>query len=363
MPKILPVKNENKFSYNIILENSFDNLLENIIKIEPNNYGKICIVTDDVVANLYLESVKSILESKFNLVITFTLENGENSKHIGNIEKLYEELIKNHFTRKDLLIALGGGVIGDMTGFCAATYLRGIDFIQIPTTLLSQVDSSIGGKTGVDFKGYKNMVGAFYMPRLVYINTSVLKSLPNEQFACGMGEVIKYGYIWDRNYYDFLKSNVSEIKGFDETLLENMIFTSCDIKRQVVEIDPKEQGIRAYLNFGHTIGHAIEKNSNFSLYHGQCVSIGMVAAMYLSIKKGWIEEAALNDMENLLSAYDLPIRASGMTVEDVYLATKSDKKMEGAKVKFTVLKEIGKADSYFDFTEEELKEAIAFVLN
>ena len=362
MPKILPVNNENKFSYNIILDSSFDNLLGNIIKIEQNNYEKVCIVTDDVVSGFYLNTVKAILEEKYNLVITHILPHGENSKHIGNIEKIYEDLIKHHFTRKDLLVALGGGVIGDMTGFCASTYLRGIDFVQIPTTLLSQVDSSIGGKTGVDFNGYKNMVGAFYMPKLVYINTSVLKTLPKEQFACGMGEVIKYGYIWDKKYLDFLKSNVSDIKNFKDELLEKMIYTSCDIKRQVVEIDPKENGIRAYLNFGHTIGHAIEKNSNFSLYHGQCVAIGMMAALFLSIKKGWIEEAALDEMKSLLSLYDLPIKASDMSVEEVYLATKSDKKMVGSKVKFTVIEEIGKAASYSDFTEEELKEAIAYVI-
>ena len=363
MPKILPVSYENKFSYNIIIQNSFGELLENIIGIKGQKYEKICVVTDDIVGGLYVDTIKTIFEDKFNQVIIFTLPNGESSKHLGNIEKLYEELITNPFTRRDLLVALGGGVIGDMTGFCAATYLRGIDFVQIPTTLLSQVDSSIGGKTGVDFNGYKNMVGAFYMPRLVYINTSVLKSLPEEQFCNGMGEVIKHGYIRDKAYFEMLKDHVNEVLALDDAYLEDMVYTSCDIKRNVVEIDPKEQGIRSYLNFGHTIGHAIEKNSNFSLYHGQCVAIGMVAAMYLSVKKGWMEQKDLEEMEEVLTSYHLPIRADHMTVEDVFNASKSDKKMDGNKVKFTVLKEIGVADSYMDFEEDELKEAIAYVLN
>lgn len=362
MPRILPVNYENNFCYNIIFDCSFENLSKNIINIESQKYEKICIVTDDNVEKLYLETVKTELEKKFNLVITYVIPNGENSKHLGNIEKLYEDLIQHHFTRNDLLVALGGGVIGDMTGFCAATYLRGIDFVQIPTTLLSQVDSSIGGKTGVDFNGYKNMVGAFYMPRLVYINISVLKSLSSEQFACGMGEVIKHGYIQDKEAYLMLKEQISDVLNRKDDVLEEMVYTSCNIKRRVVEIDPKEKGIRSYLNFGHTIGHAIEKNSNFTLYHGQCVAIGMVAAMYLSVKKGWMKKSDLDDMISLLTAYHLPVKASNMSLEDVYQATKSDKKMEGSKVKFTVLRDIGVADSYSDFTEEELKEAISFVL-
>ena len=363
MPRILPVNYENKFSYNIKFENSFDNIAKSINEIKSENYEKICVVTDDNVEKLYLNTIVEALSDKSNLVITFVIPNGENSKTLTQIEKLYEELIVNKFTRKDLLVALGGGVIGDMTGFAASTYLRGIDFVQVPTTLLSQVDSSIGGKTGVDFNGYKNMVGAFYMPKLVYINTSVLSSLSKEQFACGMGEVIKYGYIWDKDFYNFLTSNVDEINALNSDLLENMIFTSCDIKRQVVEIDPKEQSIRAFLNFGHTIGHAIEKHSDFTLYHGQCVAIGMVAAMYLSVQKGWLNSKDLDDMIALLKAYDLPVKASNMTAEDVLSATKSDKKMVGAKVKFTVLKEIGKADSYMDFTDDELKAAISYVLD
>ena len=361
MHKILPVNYENKFCYNIIFNRSFENLCKNISEIKQNNYDKICIVTDDVVENLYLDDVKHFLSDKFNLVITYILPNGEKSKNLSNIEKLYEYLIKYNFSRKDLLIALGGGVVGDMTGFCAATYLRGIDFVQIPTTLLSQVDSSIGGKTGVDFLGYKNMVGAFYMPKLVYINTSVLKTLSKEQFSCGMGEVIKYGCIWDKTFYDYLQKHVVDILSLEDSVLEEMIYTCCDIKRQVVEIDPKEEGLRSILNFGHTIGHAIEKLSGFQLFHGQCVAIGMVAAMYLSFKLGNISENELDGFKYLLKSYNLPVSAGAFDKTEVLNTSKSDKKAEKQYIKFIILDHLGKAKEYKNFTDNELLDAISYI--
>ncbi len=362
MHRILPVNYENKFCYNIIFNSSFDNLYKSIIEIKPNTYDKICIVTDDNIKNIHLDTVLREISDKFNHVITHIIPNGENHKNLSEIEKLYKDLIDNNFTRKDLLIALGGGVIGDMTGFCASTYLRGIDFVQIPTTLLSQVDSSIGGKTGVDFMGYKNMIGAFYMPKLVYINTSVLKTLSPDQFACGMGEVIKYGCIWDSSFYSYLKNNCEQIQSMDDNILENMIYTCCDIKRQVVEIDPHEHNLRSILNFGHTIGHAIEKMSDFKLFHGQCVAIGMVSAMYLSVKKEWIQPEYLEDLKETLLRYNLPIQVSDMNAEAVLKASKSDKKAEKQRIKFIVLKEIGKAADYYDFSDEDLLDAINYVI-
>ncbi len=307
--------------------------------------------------------MKNAILNKFNEVITFTFPHGENYKQISSIEKLYQYLIENHFTRSDCLIALGGGVVGDMTGFAAATYLRGIDFIQIPTTLLSQVDSSIGGKTGVDFLSYKNMVGAFYMPKLVYINLNVLRSLPKEQFACGMGEVIKYGCIMRREFFDWLQDHVAAIQQMDPEALLHMVYTCCECKKEVVETDPLEHGIRSYLNFGHTIGHAIEKLSGFSLFHGQCVSIGMVAASYMSVNKRFLDSKCLDQLKELLLSYDLPVHARDMDIENVLEATRSDKKMAGEKIKFVVLKDIGRADSYMDFTPDDLRQGISYVLN
>ena len=185
-----------------------------------------------------------------------------------------------------MLVALGGGVVGDLTGFAAATYLRGIDFVQVPTTLLSQVDSSIGGKTGVDFLQYKNMVGAFHQPKLVYINTTTLKSLPEREYFSGMGEVIKHGLIKDADYYEWIKENIDAIKAREHEAVREMIYQSCLIKGGVVERDPKEKGERALLNFGHTLGHAIEKLKDFTWLHGECVAAGCCLAAEISCIKG-----------------------------------------------------------------------------
>ena len=205
----------------------------------------------------------------------------EKNKNLNTVSALYQALIQNGLDRKSLLVALGGGVVGDLTGFGAATYLRGIDFIQVPTTLLAQVDSSVGGKTGVDFQQYKNMVGAFHQPRLVYMNLSTLSSLPAEQFACGMGEILKTGLICDGDFFRYVCCEQKGIKKLDMEQIARMVRRCCEIKAGVVERDPKEQGERALLNLGHTVGHSVEKLKNFTLLHGQCVGVGLVAAAYL----------------------------------------------------------------------------------
>ncbi len=360
MPKNLEVLYEDKPCYNINFESNLSNIADYIIKIKPDTHCKICIFTDDLVQKYYLDELKDFLRKKYNRVITYVIANGENSKTLGNVELLYQELITSRFDRKDLLIALGGGVVGDMTGFGAATYLRGIDFIQVPTTLLSQVDSSIGGKTGVDFLNYKNMVGAFYMPRMVYINPRTLLTLSDEQFASGMGEVIKHGLIADLSYFDWMEAQADAILAKDISTLESMIYTSCNIKRQVVQEDPKEQGIRAHLNFGHTIGHAIEKLSEFQLLHGQCVALGMCAAGFISKERGLISEGDYQRILTVLERFSLPTKLSiPMDAADIVAATKSDKKMEGNQVKFVLLEHLGCAKIYRDVTDEEMLRAIA----
>ncbi len=362
MGKIIPVNVENKFAYNILISNDFNDLSSYLIKIKEKSDIKICIVTDDVVEKYYLDAVSKELSGTYSQVFSYVVEHGEERKNLDTVSKLYEFLIRHHFERRDLLVALGGGVVGDMTGFAAATYLRGIDFVQIPTTLLSQVDSSIGGKTGVDVLSYKNMVGAFYMPRLVYINTAVLSTLPSEQFACGMGEVIKYGLIQREDFFRYLVENVDDVKNLEDDAIENIIEISCRCKKEVVEIDPKERGIRAHLNFGHTIGHAIEKLSGFKLFHGQCVGLGMIAASYLSMRRGMLSKEEFQDVVKVVSAYDMPTSTDGMTVEEVLVATKSDKKMVGDAVKFILLKGIGRAFIDMTVTDDEMREAIAVVV-
>ena len=355
----LPVKYNGKQAYTIYLEDSFENLGEYLKELEPAK-RKACIVSDSTVWGLYGEQVQKILEDCFETVISFVFPAGEASKTLDTVRKLYEVLIKAHFDRKDLLAALGGGVTGDLTCFAAATYLRGIDFIQIPTTLLAQVDSSIGGKTGVDFDCYKNMVGAFHQPKMVYMNLSLLKSLTEEQFACGMGEILKHGLIKDAEYYEWCINNMFEIQERELPVLHKMIETSCRIKRQVVEKDPTEKGERALLNFGHTLGHALEKQMNFTLLHGQCVAVGYLMAAYISWKRELLSTEEFFEIRDMNVGFDLPISFMGPTAEEILENTRSDKKMEHGQIKFVLLKGIGKAFVDQTVTNEEMLAAIRY---
>lgn len=356
----MDVKKDGQFCYHIYLEPDFAKLPE---AVEPLNIKerKLCIVADSTTAELYGAELKEILKETCTYVSMFVFPVGEVNKTLNTVRDLYEHLILEKFDRKDMLVALGGGVVGDLTGFAAATYLRGIGFIQIPTTLLSQVDSSIGGKTGVDFDAYKNMVGAFHMPRLVYMNLNVLKTLPDRQFACGMGEIIKHGLIQDSDYLEKLSTYQREIREKNYAALLWMVAGSCKVKRHVVEEDPTEQGIRAWLNFGHTIGHSVEKLKDFTLCHGECVAIGCAAAAWMSWKRGLISEKEKEAAEQLLLDYQLPVRVKGLKPEDIVKTTKLDKKMDAGKVKFVLLKKIGEAFVTRDVEDEELLRASRYV--
>lgn len=356
----MDVKKDGQFCYHIYLEPDFAKLPE---AVEPLNIKerKLCIVADSTTAELYGAELKEILKETCTYVSMFVFPAGEVNKTLNTVRDLYEHLILEKFDRKDMLVALGGGVVGDLTGFAAATYLRGIGFIQIPTTLLSQVDSSIGGKTGVDFDAYKNMVGAFHMPRLVYMNLNVLKTLPDRQFACGMGEIIKHGLIQDSDYLEKLSTYQREIREKNYAALLWMVAGSCKVKRHVVEEDPTEQGIRTWLNFGHTIGHSVEKLKDFTLCHGECVAIGCAAAAWMSWKRGLISEKEREAAEQLLLDYQLPVRVKGLKPEDIVKTTKLDKKMDAGKVKFVLLKKIGEAFVTRDVEDEELLRASRYV--
>nr|WP_296048652.1 3-dehydroquinate synthase [uncultured Blautia sp.] len=343
----LLVKREGDFHYPICFEENFSNLAQ-AIREEGLMDRKICIVTDSNVGPLYESAVEEVLRKVSSEISVFTFEAGEKNKNLDTVSSLYQELIQNGLDRKSLLVALGGGVVGDLTGFGAATYLRGIDFIQIPTTLLAQVDSSVGGKTGVDFQQYKNMVGAFHQPRLVYMNLSTLTTLPAEQFACGMGEILKTGLICDGEFFRFVCREQESIKALDMKLIAAMVRRCCEIKAGVVERDPKEQGERALLNLGHTVGHAVEKLKNFTLLHGQCVGAGLVAAAYLSMKRGLLNEQEYQEICRGCADYDLPIHVDGLIPRDVLAATKKDKKMEQGHIKFILMDGIGK--SFIDKT-------------
>ncbi len=363
MAKILPVKQDGQLIYEIKLMNSFLELGKDIAALGYAKDIKICIVSDTNVSAIYGETVKTELEKEFANVFLYEFPAGEESKNVETVNGVYEFLIQKHFDRRDLLIALGGGVVGDLTGFTAATYLRGIDFIQIPTTLLSQVDSSIGGKTGVDFMQYKNMVGAFYQPKLVYMNLSVLNSLPKEQLISGFGEILKHGLIKNNDYFNWMNEHYDAILQLEYDVIEEMIYASCDIKRGVVERDPKEKGERALLNFGHTIGHAIEKLSNFGLAHGVCVGLGIAGASYISMQLGNISKDELIHIEETLTHFGLKTKVDGFDAKEVLAATKLDKKMVGNKVKFVLLETPGNAYIYKELTDEQILDGISYVLN
>lgn len=357
MSQRMTVNYKNKPCYDIVYTNSFDKLIEEIEGIEALS-KRICIVTDSNVDPLYGEEVLKLLDGKCKKAVKFVVPAGEENKNLDNIKEIYKFLIEEKFDRKDMLLALGGGVIGDMTGYAAATYLRGIEFIQVPTTLLSQCDSSIGGKTGVDFDGYKNMVGAFKMPKLVYMNLSVLNSLPDRQFFSGFAEVMKSALIKDSIYYEWLIDNMYEICGKDMEVLEELVVRCTNIKRMVVEKDPTEKGDRALLNLGHTIGHAIEKYMNFEMYHGECVALGCVCAAYISWKKEMLSMEEYYEIRDMFVPFNLPISIDNIDVQEVLKLTKSDKKMDSGTLKFILLKKIGKAVIDTTVTDEEIIAAL-----
>jgi len=358
------VNYQKKPCYDIVFSKSFRTLPEELDFLNPEN-KKICIVTDSNVNLLFADEVTELIKPHCKEVHRYVIPAGEENKTLEQITNIYRHLISLKYSRSDMLIALGGGVVGDMTGFAAATFLRGIDFVQIPTTLLAQVDSSIGGKTGVDFEQYKNMVGAFHMPKLVYMNINTLQKLDDRQFSSGFAEVMKHGLIKDSLLYEWLLENMYEIMDKDPDVLMEMIYRSCQIKRQVVEKDPTEKGERALLNFGHTIGHGIEKASNFTLFHGECVALGCIAAAYISYIHGLIGEDEYLEIRDMFVPFGLPIALRDVTfsAEEVLKNTKSDKKNSSKGLKFILLKQLGKA--YIDTTvsDDDILKAVEELMN
>ena len=378
MSERLPIFYDKKPSYDIVFTQTFAELVPELQQLgvrkqdnggqdgeKPNNQKenhlesrRVCIITDTKVDGLYGDEVLNLLQGKCLKAIKYSFPNGEEHKTLDTVKGIYTFLIQEGFDRKDLLLALGGGVVGDTTGYVAATYLRGVDFVQVPTTLLSQTDSSIGGKTGVDFDGYKNMVGAFKMPKLVYMNLTVLQTLDDRQFFSGFAEVMKHGLIRDELLYQWLIENMYEICDRDLNVLQEMLLRSCKVKKLVVEKDPTEQGERALLNFGHTIGHAIEKYKNFELCHGECIALGAVAAAYISWKRNMLSMEEYYEIRDMYVPFNLPISIENIEPAEILRLTKSDKKMESGQIKFVLLKKIGKAVLDRTVTDEEILDAI-----
>jgi len=305
--------------------------------------GKLVIITDTTVNKLYGEALSQRLtEDGFN-VSTLLVPEGEEQKSLETAGRLYHELVSSNAERTTPILALGGGVIGDLAGFVAATYLRGVPLVQIPTTLLAQVDSSVGGKVAVDHGQLKNMIGAFYQPRLVIADTDTLKTLPAEELANGLAEVIKSAAIGDEEFFAFLEGNLERIKALDEKALEESVFQSVKIKAEVVEKDELDSGLRNILNYGHTIGHAIESVSDFKIKHGEAVAIGMLAAARISNKMGMLDENEVVRLKKVIEGASLPTKMPDLKVAEIMQAMRHDKKVRQDKIRFVLLKSIGNA--------------------
>ncbi len=303
--------------------------------------GKIAVITDSNVEGYYLAEITTLLSSGGFEVFSHVMAAGEKNKSLDTVRDIYSFLSESKLDRQSTVIALGGGVTGDIAGFAAATFLRGINFIQIPTSLLSQADSSVGGKVGVDFEDKKNIIGAFYQPRFVYINVNTLKTLPERELRNGLAEVVKHAVIMDEEFFDYLDYNMGKIKGLDEDTLLYISRMNCTIKGDVVEKDEKEGDLRAILNFGHTIGHAVESISGFEKLHGECVSVGMAGACRLAQHLGILDKTVAGKVEALLVKAGLPVRFSGFDEDLVYGAMFHDKKIKGGKLTFILPKSIG----------------------
>ncbi len=357
MANRMTVNYEKKPCYDIVFTRDFSLLTDELSAFGADG-RRVAVICDSNTERLFGEEVKTLLSGCCKKVILHAFPAGEEHKTLDTVKDIYKRLIEEKFDRNDLLVALGGGVVGDVTGYAAATYLRGIDFIQIPTTLIAQSDSSIGGKTGVDFDGYKNMVGAFYMPKLVYMNVGALKELDGRQFYAGFAEVMKHGLIKDAAFYEWLLDHMYEIHDRDLDVCEEMVMRSCNVKKLVVEKDPKEQGDRALLNFGHTIGHALEKASNFEMLHGECIALGMVAAAYISWKRESISMEEYYEVRDMFVPFQLPISIEGIDPQEILALTKSDKKMAAGQIKFVLLKKVGKAFVDRTVKDEEILQAV-----
>jgi 3-dehydroquinate synthase len=348
-------------SYDIEIDSRLDQTGE---RLKPLGLGqKIAVVTNPIVKNLYGQRLVESLKAAGFQVLSIEVPDGEEHKNLDWANSIYTALLINGFDRKSALVALGGGVIGDLTGFAAATFMRGVPFVQVPTTLLAMVDSSVGGKTGVNHPMGKNMIGAFYQPKKVLMDLGVLKSLPKEEFLSGMAEVIKYGVIRDAKLFDYLEKNREKILGLDPDAVGHIVRRSCEIKADVVSKDEREGGLRAILNFGHTVGHAIETIENYTRRHGEAVAIGMVCASRLALRTGLCDASVPERVEKLIRSYGLPTdfsvlshRPSATALMDIMQV---DKKAEGGKVKFVLPKKIGEAVITKEWDERVLKEVLA----
>jgi 3-dehydroquinate synthase len=339
------------------------NLLSRADLIVPHLKRKqVAVVTNTTVEPLYLEKLAEPLRAHGVTVLPIILPDGEQYKNSETLNLIYDALLSNRCERNTTLIALGGGVVGDMTGYAAATFLRGVPFIQIPTTLLSQVDSSVGGKTGINHPLGKNMIGAFYQPQLVLADTDTLNTLPDRELSAGIAEVIKYGLIRDPDFFAWLETNMSLLRARNPQAMAYAIYRSCQNKATVVAADEKENGERALLNLGHTFGHAIENGMGYGVWlHGEGVAAGTMLAADLSRRMGWLSAADVERIERSFQSGGLPTKAPALGVEKYLDLMGLDKKVADGKIRLILLKSIGKAVMTGDYPQDLLQKTLAHV--
>ncbi len=336
--------NLNERSYPIYITKDYTGFVKSISDL--GIAGKIALITDTNVDKYQCEDFVKYLEQSEFYVSKYVIEAGEHSKTLETTQNIYKFLYTQKVDRSSTVIALGGGVTGDVAGFAASTYLRGINFIQVPTSLLAQADSGVGGKVGVDFKGAKNLIGSFYQPRMVYININTLRTLPVRELKSGLAETIKHGIICDEDFFEYISCNIEKIFLYDEIVLMDLAKRNCEIKGFVVERDENENGLREVLNFGHTIGHAVESVTNFKLLHGECVSIGIIGAFKMAELLGFVEKNLVSRVEKTLKNAELPVKLPSLDLENLYNQMLFDKKVRNGRISFILPERIGKIKKY-----------------
>lgn len=351
-----------KAGYDIFIGTDLSEALADFIK-QSNLSQKALLISDTVVGSLYAEKILAVLKEAGLRAEILMVEAGESSKSLAVAEKIYTKAIEMGLDRKSAIFALGGGVVGDLAGFIAATYMRGIAFIQLPTSLLAQVDSSVGGKVAVNHALGKNMIGAFYQPKAVFMDLAMLNSLPKREIYTGLAEIIKYGIIYDQEFFSYLEENAEAIMRLEIETIVHIIARSCEIKAAVVSQDEKESGLRIILNFGHTLAHAIESETGYAKYnHGEAVAIGMLGAAQISQKMGLIDEDKVKKVKTLIRKFHLPLKAAGCTVEKMFEIIFHDKKTVNGNVQWVLMNAIGAVQVEKNVPDTLVKEVMADII-
>lgn len=328
-------------SYQVIIAKKFHSIVDYVTK-----RGHAVVITDRNVSQYHLDALVNELETVYDKVYSYIIAPGENSKNYKVLCEIYDFLIQKQINRDDVIFSLGGGVVGDVVGFVAATYMRGISFINVPTSLLAQNDSSIGGKTAINYGNTKNVIGAFYQPKLVYTNTEVLKTLPLNEIKNGLVEIIVHAIIKDEKLFEYIEQNLNEIFELKQEYLEQLCYWNCKIKGSVVQNDELDKGERAILNFGHTFGHAIESTYNYQYSHGQCIALGIIGACFLALSRNLIPTTVLDRIGGLLERLDILQDISDCNVDTVLECMRHDKKSVSGDFYFILPLAIGHVEKY-----------------